>query len=164
MSNYVKVFRGHDVPYGATKYQEDTGRFHESFWDNDGNVWVIGICEKWVKAASITPENLIPLPEEPKWMPVAGKGCEVFHDDKWIECFYIGFDINNDHVYQFASDFGMHKSYLNVFRPLKTAEEKKREAFIERAKPILDKHGDSGHKAFFGAMFDDGFTAPDGEL
>ena len=59
------------MPYGATKYQEDTERFHESFWDNDGNVWVIGIREKWIKEAFSIPESLVPLPEEPsldiKW-------------------------------------------------------------------------------------------------
>lgn len=101
-------------------------------------------------------------PELQGWMPEVGVGCEVLHDKRWIKCFYIGFDINHDHVYQFASDFGIHKCYMNAFRPLKTQQEKDREALylavIDACTPI--HKDDFNINEIVGALFYAGFTAP----
>jgi hypothetical protein len=49
------------------------------------------------------------------------------------------------------------------FRPLKTQEQKDREAFIEKAVEIMNNSIDDSQSGWAGALFDAGFKAPEGE-
>lgn len=175
----VTEYEGHKVPEGATKYQSDSGRFHESFWDNNGNVWVIGIAEEWLRAESVIPQGLIELPEQPtkadEW---DGKGLPPEN----IQClFEAASRIGNERKVcitgvMFTSVDGEKRlcevdgqwfdGFEGQFYPLKTAEEKKREAFIEKgllaAKESVIGWGADEATAFLDDLLIAGFTAPKG--
>lgn len=167
--NYVKEYAGFQVPDGAKYFAGDSRIQRVGFykWNADELMFYsVSNYGKWEKSInSEVPSWAIELPEAPQeWMPDVGEECEVLHYDKWIKCFYIGFDINHDHVYQFASDFGIHKSYLNVFRPLKTQQEKGREAFAKCLVKVLNSVPNGTSLSDLHTMaekaYDAGFTAP----
>ena len=169
----VTEFEGHKVPNGATKYQPDSGRFQESFWDDSGNVWVIGIAEMWARVASVIPQDLIELPDQQEdnaeWVP-AGRCVHIYgggvatrqEEDVTI----VGIDKDGNYVFQNDKSTCYYSDPAIEFRPLKTDEQKKREAFylavVDACMPI---HSDDFNiDEIAGALRHAGFTAPEGEL
>tara|TARA_R110002126_G_scaffold101189_2_gene233180 strand:+ start:691 stop:1212 length:522 start_codon:yes stop_codon:yes gene_type:complete len=81
-------------------------------------------------------------PEVPQvWMPEVGGEYEVMHYNELLQCKYVGLGIGNEHVFQITS--GAKRGVLDRligthgFRPLKTQQEKDREAFIELGMDII---------------------------
>ena len=115
-------------------------------------------------------------PEQPtkadEWVPVVGEECEVkyFHESecKWEKCFVIGSTKDNKclviNVYNDDSlHFAFKQSGSLEFRPLKTAEEKKRESFMCLANKATNADGkDHTIVDLFNDLFAAGFTAPEG--
>ena len=95
------------------------------------------------------------------WVPSSGKNCEAFHKNSWAKCFYVGVDVNGEHVYQVDSEFAMYGNRLNIFRPLKTQEEIEREAFEMEAFKLFET-GMSCH-TLVKLMSSARFTAPKGD-
>ena len=159
MKNYVKEYAGHQVPEGATHYL-DGNRF---FYNADKV-----LCfdtkrpqEGWRKTIfhGIASEAT-PLPEAPQeWMPEVGEECEVMTDPfEWGKCTadYIGAEF-----IVYTANSGEGSSIKKFFRPLKTQQEKDREAFMSAARKATncDKE-DWCAIGIFKDMFHAGFTAP----
>jgi hypothetical protein len=145
MKKYVKEYKGHKVPDGATHWLVNGFAKRD---DNNESVSVIGCFQgaTWRKCSYGMLQNAIELPEEPKadeWMPKIGEECVVSYpyEDGNFKCFngekvliiscgrcemtskYVYTGHNTKHGYVALSAKG--------FRPLKTEEEKKREAIKE---------------------------------
>ena len=141
--------------------EDDKGRYFRV--SNPG----IGYSRKAFVCNAITvhhrPEQ--PIPSKAEWMPSVGEEClgNIRNDmGKWSY-------VEVTPLYQFESEWAVAVngssilSYCDEFRPLKTTEEKKREAFIEEAKKIARTTDDAlTHDRLFGLLFDNGagFTAP----
>ena len=168
MKKYVKEYKGHKVPEGAAHYL-DGNRF---FYNADKV-----LCfdtkrpqEGWRKTIfhGIASEAT-PLPEAPQeWMPAVGDECECL--DRLLAhpryCFAKVKAFYNGQVW-LTSEAGVDL-VLNIrdvkFRPLKTQQEKGREAFIEAAKictegTLLD-NDDPEVVAFIENLISAEFTAP----
>lgn len=178
--NYVKEHKGRKVPEGAIFYQEDSDLYRESFWDVKGNVWVVGIYDRWVKPSRGMPGELIELPEVPQeWngegLPPIGCECEVdiaestglsrqeleLNGEKVSVISNVknkrGFEVT---VFE-ISDGGVFCFSSELFHPLKTQQEKDREAFIARCVSLTQLDGSMAVEGF-GIAYDDGarFTVP----
>jgi hypothetical protein len=174
MKNYVKEYKGHKVPEGAKYYQEEKSGFMEAFFKTvDGQLMyslpVDGIM--WEADNLRMSDHVIELPEA-KREPVVGKECEA----AWLELpdggsndfrrvmikGYFGDEV----WFSKVNGVDRYDEVLRVtnctFRPIKTQQEKDREAFIEDASRVMFN---SDNKTFvndisLGALFDAGFTAP----
>jgi hypothetical protein len=170
----VTEFEGHKVPEGATKYQPDSGRFHESFWDDNGNVWVIGIAERWVRVGSLIPQDLIELPaqqeDNAEWVPtgrcvhIYGGGMATRQEK---EVTIVGIDKDGFYVFQNDKSTRYYSDPASEFRPLKTDEQKAKEAFkaaVCKAIHESDSTYNDRLSKITEVLFYAGFTAPEGEL
>lgn len=163
MKNYVKEFKGYKVPEGATHYNSESISYVEGFYKYDNNKvifapaetleWLIEDNPQWI------PINAIELPEAPQeWMPEVGEECEVLdtcyahpkHSEVKVKGFY------NKQVW-LTLPSGEDRVVLIAnckFRPLKTQQEKDREAFVELG---MSKFGTfRSNRDFLAALFDDG--------
>ncbi len=145
MKNYVKKFCGHDVPVGATHFVDDSPSQREGFYKWDANelmFFSVGNYRGWVESIrSEIPDSAIELPEEPKseWMPEVGDECEMLDDrGQWVAvnifAEYDGFI----HGWHKERTTPYYSNDLSEFRPLKTQQEKDREAFINTAIRSID--------------------------
>tara|TARA_R110000824_G_scaffold220201_4_gene407292 strand:+ start:319 stop:840 length:522 start_codon:yes stop_codon:yes gene_type:complete len=106
-------------------------------------------------------------PEQPtkaeEWVPVVGEECEGLLMDKANNSSWVAVKL----LYNFDGEWAIQKveagtlAYCDQFRPLKTAEEKKREEFIECVKKLFPK-SDTDDLILAGKLFGAGFTAPKG--
>ena len=170
MKKYVKEYKGHKVPEGAAHYL-DGNRF---FYNADKV-----LCfdtkrpqEGWRKTIfhGIASEAT-PLPEAPQeWMPPVGVECEYetsfFTIKKIVKGTCSVIAIHRNKVWVDFKECGEYVINLNSikFRPLKTQQEKGREAFIEAAKictegTLLD-NDDPEVVAFIENLISAEFTAP----
>ncbi|MEH6451265.1 MAG: hypothetical protein V7765_21565 [Oleispira sp.] len=151
------------------KYWCSVERYTEVGLNKDSDLFKIG-------GVTIGDLSLIEMrPEQQEdnagWLPVVGEECEVkyFHESeyKWEKCFVIGntkddkcFVIN---VYHDDSlHFAFKQSGSLEFRPLKTDEQKDKEAFDLKAYKVY--RSCMTYNEFATALFKAGFTAPEGEL
>lgn len=193
MKNYVKVFRGYDVPEGATHFTEFSREYHRGFFKLSDGCWLFANAgyQDWHGQKSFRrslPTEVIELPEEPKseWngegLPPVGVECEA--TDHWND-FERPVNLNDGQQVKILMNYKCPKTGTdgviftwiervdNIraewtgnekhFRPLKTEEEKKREAFIKGVKKLFPKM-DSDDLILAVKLFDAGFTAPEGEL
>ena len=166
MKKYVKEYKGCKVPKGATHYLPLVAGYREGFAKLEDACWLFcnagdsAWCGQAVFQRSCHP-HAIELPEAPQdWMPEVGVECEVMTGPlEWSECIadYIGSEFI---VYTANSVEG--SSIKKFFRPLKTQQEKDREAFIKLALKLGEQQFDKGISIddVYGNMFDKGFTAP----
>ena len=162
MKNYVKKYKGYDVPEGATHYLPDTEKYCEGWYmvnEASGRIKFRHINGAlWHSTHYCIPNSAIELPEEPKaeWMPEVGVECEMMAGPfEWRKCIplYVGSVFV---VYTANSSEGSLSK--NFFRPLKTKEEKDRESFHLKAFEV-HKH-DMSCNEFATALYKAGFTAP----
>jgi hypothetical protein len=167
--NYVKEYKGYKVPEGATHYNEGNMLWPECFINkNTGEVYKLDEPRIWVLSERVMPTTAIELPEEQsqEWvdgLPPVGCECEVKHGGSWVssevlrkhpitKCVAVMF-LDSNHL---KWTDGQH------IRPLKTQEQKDREAFIESAMSLNDG-AEMGKAELVLKMFDAGFKAPEGE-
>lgn len=132
MKNYVKKYKGHDVPEGAIYYVDETDFRHASFCDENKNI--IRIIKDGpsfdlhnYKAPSGR-TDLIELPIEDEWLPEVGEWCEVSEENnEYQKCYYIGKSKYGKDVYEIRHSL-LVRSDNAKFRPLKS----EREEFIDK--------------------------------
>jgi hypothetical protein len=107
-----------------------------------------------------------------EWEPVAGKVCEALFAQVWVSVFFIGNAYEYGVGLENIKTGEIHKVDPEKikFRPLKTQQEKDREAFIEGAAIVVEKeclpHDFAESEDFMialSALFKAGYTAPKGE-
>lgn len=181
MKNYVREYRGCRVPVKATHFAEVTGYNHPAFY-SDNHIWVIFEDSLHCHQNSCIPKNAFPLPEAPQeWdgegLPPVGCKCEVDTaesaglSNRELEIngeeVTVIANVKNKHGYEItvfeAIDGGVFCFSSKLFRPLKTQQEKDREAFIDMAiglYPLIIPTNDL--RKLLGMSFDNGarFTAP----
>ena len=104
--------------------------------------------------------------EDKEWLPEVGEECEVESDtrDVWKKAMYVGVDSIGSHVFDVERTHLWRIDSIGVLvRPLKTAEELERDAFIEGCFNATPLGKTDTYVEMFGKMFDAGFTAPKGE-
>ena len=190
MKNYVKKYKGYDVPEGATHYGPDIEEYCEGWYmvnEDSGEIKFQNIDGKlWHLNHYCIPDSAIELPEEPiaEWMPEVGQECEV--TDHWND-FERPDNLKDGQKVKILMSYRCPKTGTdgviftwiegadNIrtewtgnekhFRPLKTKEEKEREAFI---KSFMSALSEETNKEFWGKNYDgiisdlikSGFTAP----
>lgn len=198
MKNYVKEYKGHKVPEGASCFVEACEAYRSHFGKTVGGVDYVFVVDsedkEWSEISGILPLSVrgaVELPEEPtqEWvdgLPPIGTACEI--TDYWND-FERPVNLNDGQEVKILMNYkcprtgtdGVIFTWIegadNVrtewtgnerhFRPLKTQEQKDREAFIEKG---LESYDNCEAKLFvdyvkllLGRMFDDGFKAPEGE-
>lgn len=170
MKKYVKEYKGYKVPKGATHY----GNSHPVAYFYKFNAVKIPffyLNHEWKRSSACDvyiKDNLTELPEAPQeWngegLPPVGCICSVMHKRQVVECKYIGEGLGDEFIYQiYSGDLqGIIGRCIGrpQFLPLKTQQEKDREAFIECVKQLLPK-SDTDDLILSGKLFDLGFTAP----
>ena len=210
MKSYVKEYKGHKVPEGATHYQPNKPNFYEAFINKSAKGKVLGVfflddlgdkynfsdefvLREWIADRSIQSEVsslATELPEAPQeWngegLPPVGTLCTISADGfeylfsaasnelssitESTELVVIGHCTRHDNgakcVTLMATDSTAARGFTTVnpdfIIPLKTQQEKDREAFIELALVAAncDKE-DWSAIGIFKDMFDAGFLAP----
>ncbi len=99
-------------------------------------------------------------------MPEVGQFCEVESDvrNDWRKAMYVGVDSIGSHVFDVEKRNLWRIDSINILvRPLKTAAEKERDAFIECSYQATTIPKTEDSTEVFGRMFDAGFTAPEGD-
>ena len=182
----VTEFKGHKVPEGATHFQMGYQDMYEGFYKKIYDAWFFfnpSSADGWVIESSAN-DSLhgcsIELPEQPmksdEWVPVVGEECivEYPYRDGSFQAFHgkkvtiLGKCKDSDNCDVFTAHGSNGFIALNTlgFRPLKTAEEKKREAFINAAQACTEgtlfDNDDPEVVAFIDNLLKVGFTAPKG--
>ena len=184
--NYVKEYKGYKVPEGASCFVEACEAYRNHFGKTVAGVDYVFVVDnedpEWVSLSDMLPLSIrgaVELPEEPTQEWVDGLppvGCECFveypYDDGCFKPFHgkkvtiLGYcsDSDGESVFTAHGSNGFIALYANGFRPLKTQEQKDREAFIEWANKATNADGkDHTVVDLFNDLFDAGFKAPDGE-
>lgn len=189
----VTMYEGHEVPDGATYYTEESACQRAGFYKWAGGQLMfksIAFHRTWVKSInSEIPSCAIELPEEPmpskaEWMPEVGDEIQICFDNVDRELLgdnevgingnlvtFIGSLVNGagQTIFIFDDAHNFSDCYPSeCFVKPKTAEEKKRDAFIESFMSALSKET---NREFWGKNYDGiisdlikaGFTAPEGE-
>jgi hypothetical protein len=159
MKNYVTEFDGQPVPTGSKYYSKADINQKSYFYNNER--WPIGDKSAFV----ISYGDLKELPEA-KWEPVVGEYYLVKHAGTFVNCFYIGKDIDGRFAYQVTEGKDVYEldstDLSSNFKPLKSAEEIARDAFnsavIDALLPIHNE--DFNIDEIAGALFHADFTAP----
>lgn len=125
MKNYVKKYKGHDVPEGAVYYGPETLSSYETFYDKHKIVIsrIIHGTRSDFSQLKIKTErtDLIELPTEDELVPEIGGWCESPDGDK---LFYVGTTEHNCHVFELADNDGLTSfDSLEGFRPIKSERE-----------------------------------------
>lgn len=172
--NYVKEYKGHKVPEGATHCDDAHSIFYK---ETDEAVFSCEFGELiWVDTGFLD-IYLKELPEEPthswagKGWPPAGTVCEVnIGQGDFVMCEVVC-EYEGDHIFYDLTngvrqlDRVSAKNGRNPYRPLKTQEQKDREAFIDRVMTGISidvKHATIAHN-IAEQLFDAGYKAPEGE-
>tara|TARA_R100000541_G_scaffold30953_2_gene39847 strand:- start:9136 stop:9666 length:531 start_codon:yes stop_codon:yes gene_type:complete len=173
--NYVKEYKGHKVPEGATHCHE-LGQGKVSFYKVGSprveryNEPLCSADDPWNDCIG-DPTASEELPEEStqEWvdgLPPVGCECITLHKGDLVECLYVGKGLGEEYIYQVSS--GSHRGEIDrligspKFRPLKTQGQKDREAFIEKAMRLIDD-AEMGKAELVCKMANKGFKAPEGE-
>jgi hypothetical protein len=176
MKNYVKEYKGHKVPEGATHVSDfPTDESIEFFRVFNGRLqFVLAVEADW-RFAPFNEMNkyAIELPEESnrEWvdgLPPAGTICEVSNLGNVFEeakILFMGEElcvVNHPHFRALEQHY--HVKSVE-FRPLKSQEQKDREAFIEWAKAGLHLSIDDMGAAFkvVDQLANNGARLPEGE-
>mgnify|MGYP000152927649 CR=1 FL=1 len=171
MKNYVKEYKGHKVPEGATHYTESVYLlFYRKSIRKDW-VYFSDTLSNWTYAniSEVSLNNkVIELPEAPQeWngegLPPVGVECEYetsfFTINKTAKGTCSVIATHEDRVWVDFKESGEYVINLNsiTFRPLKTQQEKEREAFIAEgliaAKESVDGWGEDEATAFLEDLF-----------
>tara|TARA_R110000744_G_scaffold246942_1_gene363446 strand:+ start:13599 stop:14150 length:552 start_codon:yes stop_codon:yes gene_type:complete len=179
MKKYVKEYKGYKVPDGASCFVESCGGYENHFGKTVNGVdYVFAVDNKkpeWVVISNILPLSSRPTIELPEasqeWMPEVGANCDAV----WLElpdgggndfCAVTIKGYFGDDVWFSKVNGAGYSEVMKVtdckFRPLKTQQEKDREAFIKLALKLGEQQFDKGISIddVYGNMFDKGFTAP----
>lgn len=117
-------------------------------------------------------ESLAEVEWNGEGLPPVGVECEIkyFHQDdhKWEKCYIVGETKDNKYlVINVYHDDSLHFAFKEKgsleFRPLKTQQEKEREAFVDSVASLFGESDDMDIYGLAGVMFDLGYTAPKGE-
>lgn len=181
MKNYVKEYKGHKVPDGATHYHMGNTSYFESFYycDDSGTVMFF-VVDKLNKSTSWNRSNLnmppmsveLPLATEIDWdgkgLPPIGCECDVSFSNQAFESGVVLFMGSEMAIINLNSaGYSEQHCHLNSteFRPLKTAEEKEREAFhLAVVNACMGIHKDDFNiNEIAGVLFHAGFKAPKAE-
>ena len=170
----VTEYEGHKVPEGATHYASESTIQRAGFYKHNKIRPFFYSVNRfgWVKSINKEiPSFAIELPEQQEdnaeWVPVVGEECE-FTDDMNVFEVCIPRFLGDKTCIIDLPELGDFESYFPIkalkFRPLKTDEQKKREAFINKAlEEVETKAGIiAPSKAILEILFDAGFTAPEG--
>jgi len=113
-----------------------------------------------------------PVSAPAEFVPTVGEECEFNYSplsdgSEWVRCFIVGNVKDGRRAFQEITSHGVKgvkvAGSLGMFRPLKTEEEKAREAFIEDCFNATPLGKTDVYVEMFGNMFDLGFTAPKGD-
>jgi hypothetical protein len=140
MKKYVKEYMGHKVPEGATCFVEACAGYKNHFGKDVNGVEYVFVVDmhqpEWSEISHILPLSLrgaIELPEA-KWEPAVGEYYLVKHAGTFVNCFYIGKDIDGRFAYQVTEGKDVYEldstDLADNFKPLKSDEEIERDAFI----------------------------------
>lgn len=171
--NYAKEYKGHKVPEGATHCDDARSMFYK---ETNEAVFSCEFGELiWVDTdfLDVTANiHLKELPEEPaqEWngegLPPVGCECEMTSDDgKWVLVEIIAVHIGFAHGWHDSARAVYYSDDASDFRPVKTQEQKDREAFIDRVMTGISidvKHATIAHN-IAEQLFDAGYKAPEGE-
>ena len=176
MKNYVKEYSGYKVPEGATHWLG--GKFAK--WINNEAIGVIGCFQgaTWRKCSRGMPRQAIELPEAPQewngeglppvgcrcsatWLELPDGGCNDFCEVA-IKGYFDG------EVWLSKVNGVGYSEVLKVkdceFRPLKTQQEKDREAFVKGLVKVLNSVPNGTSLSDLHAMaekaYGAGYTAP----
>ena len=178
MKNYVKEYKGFQVPEWAThvsdfptpqpiEFYRAIGGEHQFF--NTGAVNPV-----WCKSVFNEPNKWeIELPEAPQeWMPEIGEECEyesIGHHDGFEWCIFQGLMSDGAYIIEYHHHTSPTMTTccpfdpkLTTFRPLKTQREKEREAFIDSVNGVFSDGEFDRHDLVLIAakLFEERFTAP----
>lgn len=177
--SYVKEYKGYKVPEGASCFVEACEAYKNHFGKKVSGVEYVFVVDnenpEWHEISDILTLDVrgaIPLPEEPiqEWvggLPPTGCECEALDTlmahPKYCLAKIKGF--YNKQVW-LTSEAGVDLVLFIEdlkFRPLKTQEQKDREAFIEKAVNEMLKSPNDSLSGCAERMFNAGFKAPEGE-
>jgi hypothetical protein len=172
----VTEYEGHKVPEGATYYNAANMFSPEAFYNHDATARnKVDSANGWMPHSGGLPTTAIELPEQQEdnaeWVPVVGELCEITYLDESVNCLYLGVDVMGNYAYQvssgeFRGSFST-EGERHYFRPLKTDEQKAKEAFKAAACKAIHE-SDSTYNDRLSkiteVLFYAGFTAPEGEL
>lgn len=167
--NYVKEYKGYKVPEGATHWINN----NFAKWIDDFNISII-CCypgATWNEYSNGMPKNAIELPEaQQEWngegLPPVGVKCVMSYDgSNWAECVI---NYSSEHTIVCTNESGIELVYstkdIVMFRPVKTQQEKDREAFVYAAlRAYMDCEAtvnDYDLELILNKMHSLGFTAP----
>ena len=169
MKKYVKEYKGHKVPDGAKYYNDRSKCFYNEGKDKYyhcevSNGW--RTCMRSSVAASSS--NTTELPESPQeWMPKVGVECEGYFENMigYTDWHEVRILTKENYKYAVACQGNDFLSWCENVRPLKTAEEKKREAFyLSVVDACMGIHKDDFNvDEIAGVLYHAGFTAPKAE-
>lgn len=159
MKNYVKKYKGHDVPEGAAYYAPEESTWSESFFNKEkimiAKVNSYGVLIDKAYSKKTERNNLIELPTEEEWMPKAGEKCEVSEENnEYQKCYYIGKSKDGWDVYEISCSI-LVRSDSAKFRPVTS----KRERFIDWSVSTTSVDGatdEERYRDLFGAQYDNG--------
>jgi hypothetical protein len=167
MKTYVTVFNGQEVPKGATHQASDTSFVLFAKWIGNHPVFFDVRNDSWVEDKLIGRHFFKELPEA-KWEPIVGEECYA----AWLELPDGG---SNDYRRVIIKAYSGKQVWFTdlgglwgdvvmkitdcIFRPLKTAKELDREAFVECVRQLLPKSDFDDLKLAVN-LYDLGFTAP----
>ena len=169
----VTEYEGHKVPEGATHYTSES-RFQRAGFYKHNKIrpffYSVNLFKEWVESINKEiPSFAIKLPEQQEdnaeWVP-AGRCVHIYgggvatrqEEDVNI----VGIDKEGFYVFQNDKSTCYYSGPASEFRPLKTDEQKAKEAFDLKAFKVYKSCMSCNE--FSTALFKAGFTAPEGEL
>lgn len=116
MKNYLKEYKGHKVPEGATHYGAETDLYYEGFYKEGSHR--IAKCNRWVGTSGRIPDHAIELPlAKEEFEPSC---CDWFISPVGEKLLYVGPTNNNDHLCYTKDRLRRLLSNFNGCKPLKS--------------------------------------------
>ena len=155
-----------DAPEWADRYVFSA--FSGNYFFGDG-VHVLNAGHKVVLVHDdIELVEMRPIATDKEWLPTINNRCIHIYGGglpsrQEEEVFIVGIDKLGNYVFQNDSSECYYSDPSSEFRPLKTAEELERDAFIEAAVTVMNNSIDDSQAGWVMALHKAGFTAPKGE-
>tara|TARA_R110000851_G_scaffold88070_3_gene192181 strand:+ start:396 stop:914 length:519 start_codon:yes stop_codon:yes gene_type:complete len=168
MKNYVKEYRGYDVPEGATHYidaanllfyrkniRKDWVYFSESLTG-----WTYANISKLSLDARAT--ELPEAVKDAEWEPVVGEECNHIYSagSDATKVFIVGIDKKGNYVFQGDGSDCYYSDPIHFFVPLKSAKDLEREAFFAAVRKAFTGIDVINLADITSTLFNADFTAP----
>lgn len=155
MKNYVKKYRGFEVPEGATHAGFGRGGYRDGFYKKEEGIWYFNnvALKQWYVLAENVNGGAIELPLADEFVPEVGQECEYDHPQfGWTGCMIVG--PFRDGIVCAPDGGGFYAGLPSHYRAIKSERDK----FIDKVNTIFaDSNEFSGmYKAMAIALFDNG--------